>query len=428
MTLRRSSLVVLAVVSLAGLAGAAGCASPTAGGGGSDEDALTGNLNVTRPVQMNDLSVLLPLVGKSQSDVDTNYLNASAKAGADGARVLFPETIFDAANGPTSGPRSVPTWESMRLVAFRFDPCFAQIGAITSSTPCDNQLRLVFQAVQVFPGAKAPNADDGAFHVFYSISRAQFVRALDEMTALRLANDRSGADLGPLAIHPLVKKQGMTGAMAKGLNAIVLKYADPAKIVKTTSFHGVFAQGTTWSFDQVDVSGGVPVLANIPTLSPAGAVESMRLGTAADGLLSVTMNASTHVDGNRLFLSPVQLATASDAEKRAAYDSALRIENPAFHSPNTIDCSSCHTAQISRQLIGEQHFKIKPAGNPNLFAADASVPKADLALSVPVIKPVGLSLNLHAFSYDGQLPTIITRVVNETASNVAFVNTSLLQK
>ena len=41
--------------------------------------------------------------------------------------------------------------------------------------------------------------------------------------------------------------------------------------------------------------------------------------------------------------------------------------------------------------------------------------------------PVGLALNLHAFSYDGQLPTIITRVVNETAGNVAYVNNSLLK-
>ena len=425
MALRLSPLLVLSAVLLAG---AVACASPSSDDASSDDDALSSKTKVARPVQMNDMSVLLPLAGKSQSDVDTNYLSASTKTGTGDASVLFPEAIFDAANGPTAGINAKPTWDSMRLVAFRFDPCFAQIGPITSSTKCDNQLRLVFQAVRVLNGSKTASADDGAFHVFYSLTRAQLVAALNEVTALRIANDPTDSDLGPLAIHPLVKKQGMTGAMAKGLNAIVLKYADPTKIETTTSFHGVFAQGTTWSFDKVTVESGTPTLANIPTLSPAGTVESMRLGTADEGLLSVSMNSSTNKDGNRLMLSPVQLETASDADKQAAYDSALRIENPAFHSPNTIDCSSCHTAQISRQLIGEQHFKLSPDGNPNLFAPDPSISADDLALTVPVIMPVGLSLNLHAFSYDGQLPTIISRVVNETAGNVAYVNNSLLKK
>lgn len=408
----------LSLLLLVALGGAAACAAPTSSDDGSADEDLSSKTKVTRPVQMNDMSVLLPLAGKSQTDVDANYLHADG---------LLPEAIFDAANGPTAGLRSVPTLDSMRLVAFRFDPCFAQIGPITSSTKCDNQLRLIFQAVRVNTGAKSPSADDGAFHVFYSLTRSQFVKALDEVTALRLANDATGADLGPVAIHPLVSKQGMTGGMATGLNAIVKKYADPSKIVKTTSFHGTFAQGTTWQFDMVNVESGKPVLQKIPTVTPDATVEDMRLGTAPDGELAVSMNPSSHKDGNRLFLSPPQLETATDEDKQAAFDSALRVENPAFHSPNTIDCSTCHTAQISRQLIGEEHFKLKSEGNPNLFVADPSIDPADLALTVPVIMPVGLSLNLHAFSYDGQLPTIISRVVNETAGNVAYVNNSLLK-
>ena len=390
------------------------CAASSSDDAIANDETLTGT-TLVRPVQMNDVSVLFPLAGKTQADIDASYLAATD---------LLPQALFDLANSQTAGPRAAPSYDALRLVAFRFDPCFANIGPVTDPSRCLNQLRLVFQVVE--PNTTShptASADDGAFHVFFSLTRAQLLAALDEMTALRVANAPSAAaDLGPLAVHPIVKKQGMTGAMAKGLNAIVKKYADPKNVAKVTSFHGVFAQGTSWLFDQVDVTNGKGTLTNVPTVDPAGTLETLRLGTAAEGLLSLSTAGSTAKDGNRLLISPPQLETSSDADRQAAYDAAARVENPNFHSPNTIDCTSCHTAQISRQLIGETHFKIASAGNANLFVADPSIPAADLALTVPVKMPDGLSLNLHAFSYDGTEPTIITRVVNETASNIAYLN------
>jgi len=370
------------------------------------------------PVQMNDVSVLLPLLGKSQADIDASYLSATS---------FLPEATFDLAASQTAGIRPGATYDSLRLVGFRFDPCFAQIGPIVDVSACKNQVRLIFQAVRYNDSTHAPSADDSAFHVFYSLTRTQLMAALNEMTALRLANDPAGDDLGPLAVHPIVKKQGMNGAMAKGLEAIVTKYALPKDLGRVTSFHGIFAQGTSWLFDVVDVKNGTPSLSPVATLTPAGTVESARLGTAPEGLLQLSMQTSSSADGNHLLLDPVGLEKSSAKDREAAYDSALRVENPGFHSPDTIDCITCHTAQISRQLIGEQHFKLSAQGDPNLFVADAIVPEADLALTVPVTQPTGLSLNLHAFSYDGADPTIITRVVNESASIVSYVNHSLVK-
>ena len=37
-------------------------------------------------------------------------------------------------------------------------------------------------------------------------------------------------------------------------------------------------------------------------------------------------------------------------------------------------------------------------------------------------QPHGLAVNVHAFSYDGQEPMVIQRVINETAAIVAAVN------
>lgn len=70
------------------------------------------------------------------------------------------------------------------------------------------------------------------------------------------------------------------------------------------------------------------------------------------------------------------LATAKAASKtaqQAAFDAALRIENPTKHSPDTIDCASC-----------------------------------------------------HVFSYRDGHPMIAVRVINETASVVAYLNGSVL--
>jgi hypothetical protein len=114
----------------------------------------------------------------------------------------------------------------------------------------------------------------------------------------------------------------------------------------------------------------------------------------------------------------------SVADLQSAYDAALRIENPGFHSPNTIDCASCHLAQPARQLVGEKYFGLSPAGNANAFVADPFIPPADTVSVTSVLD--GDGLNLHAFSYRDGEPMINQRVINETAAFLVYVNTQVL--
>lgn len=119
------------------------------------------------------------------------------------------------------------------------------------------------------------------------------------------------------------------------------------------------------------------------------------------------------------------LASASHAfvagatARRAAFDAALRIENPAFHSPNTIDCASCHLAQPARQLVGEMLYGLEEAGDENAFAADPSIPSTDLQLTTSQ-SLADTILHIHAFSYRGTVPMINARVVHETAANLTY--------
>jgi hypothetical protein len=118
------------------------------------------------PLQMNDLSVLLPL---ATSAGDSATYPSPTSPGAGGA-ALLPEALY--ASDPLAD--EIP-YDGLRVVAFRLDPCFGHIGEIESSASCDDQIRLVFQPLQLVDAGlgagSAVVATDAAIHVSYSITR-----------------------------------------------------------------------------------------------------------------------------------------------------------------------------------------------------------------------------------------------------------------
>lgn len=407
--LRSSPLLPLLALTagLAACSGGAGASVQTSAGSELSKNASA--------VQMNDVSILLPL-GKSQADLDRYLTPASPGAGGD----LLPADLFATVEAKVQMVNSKIALGDLRAVAFRVDPCFAQMGTVTTGATCAHQLRVIFQPLTLATTGKALTAQDAGVHAFYTLSSDDFADLVKGIVALRLANSTgANADLGPLAIHPIVAKQGLTGKMDQGLNALVLKYAGTSSLTRITAFLGVFGQHTSWNFAAADVTRGKAVLSDIPGLPPETVTESVNLGTAPEGLLSLTFPTPDTSDSvNSLLVATCQAST--DDVRKAAFDGALRIENPDFNTPNTIDCASCHTAQIGRQLIGQGFFKLSADGDANVFTPDASYVSAkDFASRYAATQPNGLSANLHAFSYDGTQPMIIQRVVNESAAIVA---------
>lgn len=368
---------------------------------------------VTDHAQMNDLSVMFPLA-RSQAEWES-YLTPGSQ-GATGT--LLPYSLYSAVD------TNAVAYADLRLVSFRLDPCFAQIGPIDSSA-CEPQLRLIFQTLAFEDGAATAN--DDAVHAFYRLDGGQFEAALGEIIGIREANGGTAA-LGPLAPHPIMAQQGLDGPMATQLRATVLKYAGSATLVRFTLFRsaglnapapaGASGEARFWNFHGFDVAADTATPIAIPSL-PDGAVSANLPSTATEPLYASFQPETVAADDIQVLANYGLALAASAADRQGGYDAALRIENPNVHSPNTIDCVSCHMSQPARQLTAEKYFGLSAVGNANAFATDPGIPATDVVPTTAVLD--GDRLNLHAFSYRGTAAMINQRVINETAAILAYV-------
>jgi hypothetical protein len=361
---------------------------------------------------MNDLSVLFPLP-KSQQEVDAMVAPTAAALGG----ALLPQAVY------ASDLDTNPDYASLRVVGFRVDPCFGQLGPIVDPSTCENQLRLVFQPILFDTAA---SAEDSAIHAFYSLTRAQLINLVNEIVDARLAAG-GDADLGPLAPHPIVVREGLTGELAQRLVTILTTYVGAGNLVRFTALQELefdTPQGPNdvsgfWDLHGVDIANGATTPMQIATL-PAGTTV-MNLNTSSQPLLANESPVTTSNDNITLLMDFTQASQATMAQRQVAFDAALRIENPADNSPNTIDCASCHLAQPVRQLVGEQ-LGLTAAGDPSAFVAASSIPSADLVQTTNLLGADG-GVNVHAFSYRLTDPMINQRVINETAANLAYIAT-----
>jgi hypothetical protein len=404
------------------VAGIAACAAneDSSNDSASDEVHTAASANA---VQMNDVSIVLPLA-KNAQELDGGYIKASTN-GVGG--VLIPQDLYTKTTGFTVDPPAhIPVgadvgmpYSQLRAVAYRIDPCFAQIGPITDEGACDNQLRIVFQALSLSGTA---GAADGAIHAFYRLTRDQLKSLLDDVVAARIANGGTG-DLGPVQVHPIVAKQGLLGAEGKALQTAVLKYAGTSSFMRFTMFKSSNLQ-TVWNFAGFDIANGKATPMVIPTMPSSGTGDMFFAGFAAS-LSGGFQPATTSTDANMQLLGKLSDAqAASKADVQNAIDATFKIENPDMNSPNTIDCASCHMAGVSRALTAVRDMHLTVDGNANEFKADPKwVSAADFKATTPVTGEHGI--NLHMFSYRGSDLMIGQRVVNESAGVVALVNSTI---
>jgi hypothetical protein len=421
-----ASVLLLAATSLTACVAAPGAAGDCAV---DDDECLAGGYDagkadgatVKAVAQMNDLTTVFPLA-KSHAELG-GYLTATS-SGAKGQ--LLPKALYaplfpDPVNHGQIGSDTGMTYGNLRVVAIRFDPCFAQIGDITDPASCDNQIRLVFQSLDDATGATL--AIDGAVHAFYRVSRADLVAALREVIALRRAQGQTKS-MGPLAPHPLLVKQGVAGAYSAKLGAIVTKYVGAENLMRFTHVASSNLQ-TSWTFAGFDVAGGKTTPMAIAGLAPHTTSINFFAGFAAPmaGKLSAP---TTTTDDLALLVDVTAAKAASKAKAKAAYAAALRIQNPDVHSPNTIDCASCHVAESAQKLMGEDVLGLSPTHDPGLFVADAQFVSARSASQTTSVRKQS-GINVHMLSYKLDKLMIGARVVNETAGVLAYVNGTLLK-
>jgi hypothetical protein len=315
---------------------------------------------------------------------------------------------------------------TMRAVAVRIDPCFANVGPITDPDTCANQLRIVFQSLVINQQNGATQASDHAVHAFYSLTRDQLVELVGQMTQLRIDQGQT-ADMGPLAVHPLLVSQGLQGAFASVLNTLIVQYAGQQNLTRFTQFFSPH-DFPEWNFRGFDVApDGTTTPNQIASLGSATEdtfvnLGGMNLGQQASELGTTTQ--PTSADNISLLWDLPTAKQAAQPAQQAAVDSAFRIANPNVHSPNTIDCVSCHLSEPSL-LLTASTLGLPTDTNTNGFVADPNfVSAADMQQTAPL--QTMKALNLHIFSYRDDGPHIAARVVNETATVVTYLNGTVL--
>lgn len=380
-------------------------ASPSASGGdaGLATDAVSGPLTI-HPL---DTAILFPLPTTAAKD-------ALLRAEASGARgVLVPDYAW--ASLPALGAeKNADLLPRLRLVAANIDPCFPSgvDGKLDEqgASLCRKQVRLIFQPVRD-DGSGRLTTDDVTVHTFYEMDAPTF-----EALARARVTARGTASLGDDAIdvHPLMKTGG--DAYAKTVQSTLLAYAGASNFAKVT-YLALRGGGIGWQMGGVDFVGTKGTDMIVPE-TKATREELINNGAAGD--FASTVDPPTKFStGLSVLLDSANARTAGDADVRAAFQLALRIDNPDTDlNPGTVDCASCHLATPTRPWA-ERNRALRAADfhksytNPRWNLENRSQTKDN-------------TQSMRCFGYYGRAVAISQRTINEAAAVADFINAKIL--
>ena len=386
--LRLLSLLVAGVA--CGVYGACSATTVTSAAPPVDADAGAGEAGPALPaLAMNDVSVLVPLPA---SPTAPGYLKASS-AGARGK--LLPQAVYDKVPEFPVVPPDGLDYALMRAVAIRFDGCFP---APLSATRCEAQIRIVMQ-----PFTTGGATLDSSLHLFYRLTEeelAAVVVGLRELKALAPeTND------GPLDVNPALLAQGMEGAYGVGLRDLVLAHAGEQNLTRMTFFLRAPPKQEEWFFGGFSREGETMTPLTIVGVGKGNQRVDRPITT--EGYEYSFTPAPKKPEDLQLLLVTATAKTAAAADLQQALGAVARIENPAKHGPDQLDCAGCHVATVL-----SAHAKANLALDVTAHA-DAFKSTRDLTVRG---KSGTTPSSLRAFGYFGKEPMIATRVVNETAA------------
>lgn len=293
----------------------------------------------------------------------------------------------------------------LRVVSARVDPCFP------GSTPpaaavCLRQVRLVAQPVRTSgPDAGfVETTDDATLHLFFTLDATAFATVKDGLQSLKA---RAGAetDHAPLDVHPVMKREGLSGPYARELKALLTTHCRPQALSRI-AFQSLAGGGGVWTFGAFDVVGGELKVDPIPRLGPLTAQSVQDFGSPQ--FRSQQLLPTVSGDDLDVLLSESQMRLTDERTLKRALTSALQKEHPARSSPKTVDCASCHVASRARSNAEAQR-RVDTSAWPDAFTAH---PRFDL-------RRVDGAANdpraVRAFGYFGALSALSQRTINESA-------------
>lgn len=313
----------------------------------------------------------------------------------DGGPELVPRALF--ASLVTDPGDVLDPFESFHVVGARIDLCDR-----STTEPCDpaadGMLRLVLQPLAGTP----PTASDVALHAFYPIPNGELASVVQDLRVLAGIQDLPTAT--QLTVNPGLANN--FSGYAPRMKLLVTRFASADRLFRLTLFaQDARTAAVNWSLRGVvrDGAGFVPI-----AIPDVGASEQHVLLLGPD----------TTYDTNPLANLPTGFSTALYSDAFAAADATARtfaleslavVQNPTRHTPDTVQCVSCHVATF---LLDH---RIAAAGiDPQQVAGRYTSTSFDLSTSAGISRTNNRSL--RALGWLGREPAISQRVVNETAN------------
>jgi hypothetical protein len=379
------------------------CSDMDGAGGEPDRAAPADTVDGDRTaLSLSDVAILFPL----PFDDAGSGLWAAADAGADGP--LLPLAVV--AELPPLVPQPVErVHERLRVVSVRVDPC-----APAPEGGCSAEVRLVYG---LWLDARR-GVEDLGVHTTHSLSDAAMDEVIAGLRALRL--EHGGADrAAPLGVHPVLQAQGLEGAYAEGLQAVVagsLRSADLSRVTFMT-LEGPHA----WDFGVFDVVRGEMSPMWIPGGGEAAGVQVQEVTAPPGGTtLRVRSGGSALLDDQAMmpFLDARALAGASAAAVDAGVARALRLEDPHDLNGNTTPCVGCHIAtQALDAVAGDRGLDL--SDDPRRFRSAFNTTLTHSA-SLDMLTPDRF-MPMRALGYQGRTPTFTQRAVNDAAATLEYL-------
>lgn len=351
---------------------------------------------MTADLELNDVSYLFPLPPAD----DLDALLRTTSAGERGELL----SLARYASIPKLHVFQTPeeTYAKLRVVAARIDPCFGD------ETPCRPQLRLSMQPIGVDTFDGEVKADDAALHLLYKLTAAEFNALLGELDTLKLGRDTKG----PLAVHPIIKAEGLRGAYAEAIKTLILRYAGDNNLERATFMQLQNFNLNEWVFGGFEVHGDMERMMIVDAAADQQRFINVFLTDETDFVASVEPNLMGG-DDIRLLFNSNNARAAQVEEVDAAISAALRIENPDVHNADSTSCVACHLATPAR-LWAAHKLGRGTSAHPDRFASGEDLTLTSETQTIPA--------SLRAFGYLHKKTAISQRTVNETAAIVARLN------
>lgn len=360
----------------------------------------------------NELSLLLPLPRSGEEQL--MWRPQSAETSGE----LLPLAVYNAFPALVMNSSKEVIYRSLKVVAVRIDPCFAE----TAMSACQRQIRLVWQPVirSQDPRERSEfTTVDAALHTFYRLNEPEWLHLLE---GLRLLRQRAPFGPGlPLQIHPVLQSQGYAGDYWRHWSTRVLPLIGAKNLIRATAMT-VNPRGNLWVFLGFDVVNKALRAMPIPRLQEA---TSQTFVSALNDTSEFRTNMEPKPNGLEAFL---QLISDSVRLKREGREDliregvrqALEIDNPSLQGTGTVDCASCHASRAVSHWA-KAHF---PQWNwRQMFPRETFQGAGNLVNTS--VNPLRTDV-LRAFGYFGSDPIISSRVIHDTSISAGQM--SLLER